>query len=109
MHEVYPNKGESKKDFIKRFMSVTKKEYPDEKQRFAVANSYWKRRHKVNEDLEMSNEYDNEGHQLTKAQAEFFKNSKVRDSNGRLIVCYHGTDSEFDVFDNSKIVKEPGF
>ena len=37
--EVYPNKGESKKDFIKRFMSVTKDEYPDIKQRFAVANS----------------------------------------------------------------------
>ena len=50
--EVYPNKGESKEDFIKRFMKVTKDEYPDLKQRFAVANSYWKRRDKkkINED-----------------------------------------------------------
>lgn len=39
--EVYPNKGESKQDFIDRFMSVTKDEYPDRKQRYAVALSYW--------------------------------------------------------------------
>lgn len=48
LNEVYPNKGESKKDFISRFMSVTKDEYPDRKQRYAVALSYWNRR---NEDL----------------------------------------------------------
>ena len=44
--EVYPNKGESKDDFISRFMSVTKDEYPDQKQRCAVALSYWDRRNK---------------------------------------------------------------
>ena len=44
--EVYPNKGESKEDFISRFMSVTKDEYPDQKQRYAVALSYWDRRDK---------------------------------------------------------------
>ena len=52
LKEVYPNKGESKKDFISRFMSVTKKEYPDTKQRLAIANSYWDRRDKVNEAYE---------------------------------------------------------
>lgn len=46
LHEVYPNKGESKNDFIARFMSVTKDEYPNEKQRYAVALSYWDRRNK---------------------------------------------------------------
>ena len=49
LNEVYPNKGESKKDFIARFMSATKDEYPDIKQRYAVANAYWDRRDKVNE------------------------------------------------------------
>ena len=51
LDEIYPNKGESKKDFISRFMSVTKGEYPDTKQRYAVANSYWDRKNskKVNE------------------------------------------------------------
>lgn len=46
LNEVYPNKGESKKDFISRFMKVTKDEYPDRKQRFAVCMSYWNRRNK---------------------------------------------------------------
>ena len=102
LQEVYPNKGEKKKDFISRFMSVTKNEYHDEKQRYAVALSYWDRRNKkkenLEEDLELSNEYDSEGNQLTKEQAEFFKNSKVRDNQGRLLVCYHGTGEEFDSF-----------
>ena len=31
LNEVYPNKGEGKKDFIARFMEVTKDEYPDVK------------------------------------------------------------------------------
>ena len=46
LNEVYPNKGESKEDFISRFMSATKDEYPNIKQRYAVANSYWDRRNK---------------------------------------------------------------
>lgn len=42
-------------------------------------------------DIPMSDEYDSEGNQLTKLQAEFFKNSKVRDKSGKLLVCYHGS------------------
>lgn len=56
--EVYPNKGESKKDFTKRFMKVTKDEYPDVKQRYAVCMSYWDRRNKKrkkNESLDDKN------------------------------------------------------
>lgn len=49
---------------------------------------------KLIEDVEMSNEYDSEGNQLSVKQAEFFKNSKVRDSQGRLLVCYHGSPSK---------------
>jgi len=37
------------------------------------------------------NEYDSEGNLLSPEQIEFFKNSKVRDEQGRLLVCYHGT------------------
>ena len=44
MSDVNPRKGESKEDFISRFMSETKSEYPDEKQRLAVAYSYWNKR-----------------------------------------------------------------
>jgi len=42
--DVKPKKGESKKDFIARFMKETAKEYPDEKQRAAIAYSYWDKR-----------------------------------------------------------------
>lgn len=40
---------------------------------------------------------------LTKGQEEFFKDSKVRDENGNLLVCYHGTHTPgFKEFDASK-------
>ena len=59
----------------------------------------------LNEDVELSNEYDNEKNKLTKEQIEFFKYSKIRDSQDRLLVCYHGTSNEFDIFDNIKSLK----
>ena len=45
---------------------------------------------------------DSEGHTLTAEQQEFFKDSKVRDSKGRLLPVYHGTYENFTVFDISK-------
>lgn len=44
LNEVYPNKGESKEDFISRFMKETKSEYPNIKQRYAIALSYWNKK-----------------------------------------------------------------
>ena len=38
-----------------------------------------------------SNEQDSMGNLLTPEQSAFFKNSKIRDNQGRLLVCYHGT------------------
>ena len=40
-----PNIRENKNDFIMRCMSnnVMKREYPEEKQRFAVCNNLWKK------------------------------------------------------------------
>lgn len=52
---------------------------------------------------ELSGEYDSEGNELTKAQVNFFKDSKVRDKNGRLLVCYHGSSAEFNIFEESRI------
>lgn len=41
--------------------------------------------------------------ELTKEQENYFKNSKIRDQNGDLLICYHGTSgSGFDVFDARK-------
>ena len=41
INDVNPREGESKDEFISRFMKETASEYPDQKQRYAVALSYW--------------------------------------------------------------------
>lgn len=44
-------------------------------------------------------ERDSAGNELSKEQAEYFKDSKVRDENGKLLVVYHGTrKADFTVF-----------
>lgn len=48
---------------------------------------------------------DSEGRNLTKEQAEYFKDSKVRDADGNLLVVRHGTDADFNIFDFSKAGK----
>ena len=59
------------------------------------------------EKITNTTEYDSQGNKLTKAQQEFFKDSKVRDEKGNLLVMYHGTEANvglagdywFTVFD----------
>lgn len=46
-------------------------------------------------------EFDSDYQELTLAQTKYFKNSKVRNSNGQLYVCYHGTSHEFNTFDTA--------
>ena len=41
---------------------------------------------------------DNEGRSLTEAQQDYFKDSKVRDAEGRLKVVYHGSGAVFTKF-----------
>ncbi|MBR2070390.1 MAG: hypothetical protein IJ981_03085 [Clostridia bacterium] len=55
-----------------------------------------------NEDIRFSLFTDSDGNTLSKEQQEFFKDSKVRDENGNLLVVYHGTPNDFTVFDKSK-------
>ena len=46
---------------------------------------------------------DSQGNDLTEQQAEFFKDSKVRDDDGNLLVVYHGTkNGNFTVFEYDK-------
>ena len=42
---------------------------------------------------------DSAGRELTEAQQAYFKDSKVRDADGNLLVIYHQTDGTFTVFD----------
>ena len=44
---------------------------------------------------------DNQGRTLSKEQQEFFKDSKVRDENGNLLTMYHGSPSDFTIFNKS--------
>ena len=56
---------------------------------------------------------DSEGRTLTRQQQEYFKDSKVRDKNGNLLVMYHGTEANvgipedfwFTIFDIDKAGK----
>lgn len=48
---------------------------------------------------------DSQGRELTPEQLKFFKDSKVVDSQGRLLVLYHGTGADFTVFDAGRIAQ----
>ena len=56
----------------------------------------------LNKNVNFSFKVDSEGKELSKQQQEYFKDSKVRDEEGRLLVVYHGTDTDFTVFDRTK-------
>ena len=58
-----------------------------------------KRFNKQNDDIRYSLK-DSEGKTLTKEQQEYFKDSKVRDDNGNLLVVYHGSPAKFTVFNH---------
>ena len=45
---------------------------------------------------------DSLGNTLTPEQSRYFAHSKVRDTQGRLLVCYHGTNSKFSSFEHTK-------
>lgn len=49
--------------------------------------------------VEYSDSFDSDGKQLSVGQQEYFKDSKVRDENGNLRVMWHGTASDFTIFD----------
>ncbi len=52
---------------------------------------------------------DSEGNELSKEQIEYFKDSKVRDKNGNLLVVYHGTYEDFTIFDITKTASANAF
>jgi hypothetical protein len=51
----------------------------------------------------MSTQTDSNGNMLSNEQVDYFKDSKVRDENGNLLIMYHGTSEDFNVFDISKL------
>lgn len=53
--------------------------------------------------VEDEDETDSTGRELTAQQREYFKDSKARDKQGRLLTLYHGTGAKFTVFDKGRI------
>ncbi len=53
---------------------------------------------KVKYSLELSDETDSQGNQLSEGQKGYFADSKVRDAQGKLIPVYHGTGALFNEF-----------
>jgi hypothetical protein len=47
--------------------------------------------------------YDSDGRLLSAEQVNFFSNSKCRDISGSLLVMYHASSKEFDIFDAGRI------
>lgn len=70
--------------------------------------NYYKPGLSYNETKEVNTEYslskDSQGRELTPQQQEYFKDSKVRDNEGKLLEVFHGTTSGgFNIFDSSKL------
>lgn len=55
-----------------------------------------------NKDIRYSLRKDSSGKELSPAQAEYFKDSKILDEDGNLRVVYHGSSEAFNTFDISK-------
>lgn len=59
---------------------------------------------KVIKESYLTESVDSNNNQLTREQANYFRNSKIRDRSGNLLVCYHGSGHKnittFDMYDN---------
>lgn len=79
-------------------LSVDTRESADKEKRISVDNA--DRRSGF---VKYSLKTDSDGRQLSEGQKEFFKDSKVVDEQGRLLVVYHGTKAVFTEFDRAKV------
>ena len=53
-------------------------------------------------------EIDSEGNEVPEELSQLLRNSKIRNRKGQLIVCYHGTNAEFDEFKEDFISENSG-
>ena len=93
------DKLENKEELTK----AEKKFYEEHKEAIDAIVEARAEQEEVSYSAEQSQEKDSKGNVLTKSQVKFFKDSKVRDKNGNLLIMYHGSPSNFTVFDENKI------
>ena len=85
--------SESRKLIEEKGISIKEYEHGNEDSRMDVLNSL--------ENVRFSDR-DSDGMKLSKKQVEYFKDSKVRDEEGNLLVVYHGTrKADFTVFNRT--------
>ena len=63
-------------------------------------------RKSVKRSYEPSSEVDSKGSELSLEQADYFKDSKVRDKDGNLLVVYHGTEATFNIYKSNSGYEE---
>ena len=113
--EIYPNYGkgailrnEIEGRNINDRVSATSERTPESE---FISYLYSDSRRRMGEKSEVGEELrasriseakDSEGNTLTEGQQEYFKDSKVRDDNGNLLVMYQGSANDFTVFDRKK-------
>lgn len=78
--------------------SITEPSLKENVARFRKEIKGFKEKNKINYSVSAP-ERDSAGRELSAEQAEYFKDSKVRDKDGNLLVMYHQTDGAFTVFD----------
>ena len=68
-----------------------------------IADEFTKKITKREKEFKYSLNVDSEGNKLTEGQAEYFKDSVIRDEDGNLKIMYHGTQNNFTIFDPKKL------
>ena len=93
--------GKEFKD-ITKIKGISRTANLSEKTPVDTRNSFTNSISNSDENVKFTLKQNSEGKKLSKQQQEYFKDSKVRDEEGRLLVVYHGTDTDFTVFDRTK-------
>ena len=82
------------KKYVKMDEYINKAVAPEVKEK-----AYQEMKEVVQNKLKFSVNTDSLGNQLTEEQDNYFADSKIRDNNGNLKVMYHGTNADFNIFD----------
>ncbi len=90
------NPGSEAWQLIRNFIPDTDSLYS------AVVNMYTDFKTQQKGETKFSLKTDSQGRELSEEQQKFFKDSKVRDENGQLMIMYRGGNEDFTVFDRKK-------
>lgn len=78
----------------------------DTNKEMSTAKGFWDKalgRDNTQYSLSEAPTQDNQGRKLSKGQQTYFRDSKIKDVDGKLLTMYHGTNGDFYTFDLGKI------